>query len=105
MSHKCNTISLDMNAVYEMIKDHYIQALEGVEDRLIQIFQEEILFNGSGRKQWREEASKAIKEISREIAGDYIGMTVGLDDRLTSYAENLFVRIMIAIQGNQGDGP
>ena len=62
------------------------------------------MFNGTGRRKWREEASQAIKEISRQIAEDFVEITVGMDDQLYSYSEDLFVRIMVAVEGNQANG-
>lgn len=101
----CNSMYVNEAGLMDAIQQFLVKAMEPVEEKWLEALQMEIMFAGAGKTKWREEAGKAFKEVERNIAQDYIEMKIGLDSSLASYSEDLFVRIQVALFGNQAQGP
>lgn len=104
LNSKLNELSLDVGAVYEAIKSHYLQALVDAESQLIGIMQEEIQRTthgqAPGKPEWRNEISGMLKEVYREITDSTIEVGVGQPDSLERSCQYVFVRAMIIAEGS-----
>ena len=101
---KCNTLRLDTAAVMQEIRSYLEGAMDDVVDKAIEAWGIEILASGAGRTQWREEAGKAIKIISRMVTEEYINIEFGIPD--AGYTDmDYYNRVQVALWGNQASGP
>lgn len=101
---RCNHLFIDVAGLWNHIQKQFENALTDTEEKQIEAFGIEIIFAGAGKVNWREEAGKAIKEVSREITDDYIKLEAGLPKDFNSYADDKSARIQVALWGNQEHG-
>ena len=81
-------------------------AMEACAEKLVEIVKHEIMRIGNGDiDKMRPDAARQVKEVLREVTNDHITFGVGVDaDQLQSISEELYVRVMVVIFGNQGGG-
>lgn len=104
LNHKCNTLSLNIDATLDAIKSHYIEAMQKAEDKLIQIMREEIqqttYKDAPGKPEWRNQISDMLQEVYRDITDDSIECNVGLPPDLENQCKYMFIRAMIISEGS-----
>lgn len=100
-----NHLSFDAAACTALIKKIYDLYLNDLSAQLVAIVQKQIFDNGNGSTLMRLSAAAEVRETKREITDDEICLEVGIDTALLKRSENVYVRVMVVLHGNQADGP
>ncbi len=99
---ECNTISINVNKLYEDIQKECLIFLNEVAEKIIDEFGIEIYQNGAGHPDWRLEAAKEFQKISEKTTADLVQVVVGLRPGVAVEAltNNAMARVMVALFGN-----
>lgn len=100
-----NHLSFDTNACLLMLERIYNLYLDDLSHDLVAIVQREIFINGNGSTLMRMSAAAEVVETKREITRDEIRLEAGIDSATLKSQENVYVRVMVVLHGNQGSGP
>ena len=100
-----NNLSFDTNACLLMLEKIYDLFLDDLSHALVAIVQREIFLNGNGSTLMRMSAAAEVVETKREITRDEIRLEAGIDSATLKSQENVYVRVMVVLHGNQGSGP
>lgn len=93
------------------IKDHYINALVQAEDQLLSIMKQEVIKTtyglSPGKPEWRDELSRHLKEVYREVANNYVEIGVGVPsvDSLNSIVKYMLITYGSGSKADDGGNP
>lgn len=99
-----NHLSFDTAGAIALIKNIYNLYLDDLSQNLINIVQREIAKNGNGSDLMKLSAMAEVRETRREITDSEIILEVGIDTAALKSHENVYVRVMVVLHGNQGSG-
>lgn len=99
---ECNTISIDVDRLYEDIQKESLSMLNDVAEKIIEEFGMAIYQNGAGRHEWRANAAEEFQKISESITEDMVQVVVGLRPGVETEARsNVYMaQVMVALFGN-----
>lgn len=76
--------------------------MRDIEEEWFARLEKEIYMGGSGKHDWRVEARSLMREISSKVSIDFIELKLGLQ---SDGDEHMYNRVMVAMYGNQANGP
>lgn len=77
---KVNTLTLDEQAVLEAIRHYFEEALDDAAEYFLDRFSEEIMKNGVGKMEWRQDIAAALEIVSKRSLDDYLEVVAGVPD-------------------------
>lgn len=108
MPAKVNKFGFNANACYAAMLQIADNAMTECAERMVDIMKRQIEMNGSanGSQLMVMSAVDQVKIILHDIVDGKIGINVGIDEgALRGASEELFVRVMVVLHGNQAGGP
>lgn len=78
------------------LKPYFVEAMDEVESRLLEIMAQEINKSVAGDPKWREEMRGKLKRVREEIAEGYLKYAIGLGDEPDTYP---YIRAMVVTFG------
>ena len=99
---ECNTISINVNKLYEDIQKACLSFLNEIAERVIDAFGMAIYQNGAGRHEWRANAAQEFQKLSEKMTNDLVQVVVGLRQGVEEEAHtNVYMaQVMVALFGN-----
>lgn len=98
-------IGFDTKGCMEAMKRVIEAYMSRLDDIFVELFKQQIDANGHGSKYMKTDAKRVIREIRREVTDDFIESQVGFDEAYArSIATDFYVRVMVVLKGNQGQG-
>ena len=99
---QCNTLSINIQGLWDAIKAACRSLLDDVAERVIQEFGPLIYQDGAGRHEWRANAAQEFQKIEEDFSGEVFQVKLGLRPGLEAEAwGNVFAaQIMVALFGN-----
>jgi len=77
---KVNTLALDEQAVLEEIRHYLERALDDAAEYFLDRFSEEIMKNGVGKMEWRQDLAAALQIVEKKSLDDYLEVVAGVPD-------------------------
>lgn len=72
-----------------------------LSDKIIELFKQQIDINGNGSSIMKDDAKRAVREISNQIENGLLTLEVGIDeDYARSVSTQFYIRTMVVIEGN-----